>query len=412
MYGNVLRNRNFDLYLVNRILSKAGTSISGIAFLLLVYSLSHSAVETTGVALAETIPYALFGLIGGVTADRLQKKVTLVGLGIMQGALLSATTVLFATHQLTYPVILAITFLVQSAGCFYNPADRAALPILITEGDKVPANSLVDVSSRGTQLIGPAAAYFFLHEIHYEAFFLADAISYLASALILLFVHIPKLPAQASSDLSSRSVIAKVYAPIVTFAKFAWGTRDLRNLFIATTLVVFFNTWVWHIGLLLLAESLFDNGQQMYSIYLMCFSVFSIMVSLLLPLRYKTLRLSHYMIGAAFWGAGIIGVGVSHSATWMAVFSVLVGIGMPIAGLSRVFLLQDRVPEAMRGRAFSFSAVLLYLSNTVSLAVFGMFTHFFTVSTLFEVCGGGIVLVAFVYVFLMKPAPLRRRPPV
>ncbi|MCY0875124.1 MAG: hypothetical protein OWT28_02445 [Firmicutes bacterium] len=63
MYGNVLRNRNFDLYLVNRILSKAGTSISGIAFLLLVYSLSHSAVETTGVAMAETIPYAPF-LIG------------------------------------------------------------------------------------------------------------------------------------------------------------------------------------------------------------------------------------------------------------------------------------------------------------------------------------------------------------
>jgi len=82
---------------------------------------------------------------------------------------------------------------------------------------------------------------------------------------------------------------------------------------------------------------------------------------------------------------------------------------MPIAGLSRVFLLQDRVPAAMRGRAFSFSAVLLYFSNTVSLVLFGMFSRFISVPILFDVSGIGIVLVAFVYVLLMKSAPLRRR---
>jgi hypothetical protein len=409
MYKNVLRNRNFNLYFVSRVLSKAGTSISGIAFLLLVYNFTHSGVQTTGVALAETIPYALFGLIGGVSADRLPKKLILISLDAAQGTMLIATTFLYATHQLTYPVILAVTFLVETAGCFYNPTSRAVLPIIIDAGDKVPANSLVDISNRGTQLIGPAAAYFFLHWINYEAFFLADAISYLMSTLILLLMHIPKASAQDLSDLDSRSVIAKVYGPIAAFAKFAWRTPDLRNLFIATTLVVFFNTCVWQIGLLLQAESLFHNGQQMYSVYLICFSVFSIVVCLLLPLRFKALRLSHYMVGAAVWGAGILGAGVSHHAIWIAIFSVLVGIGMPITGLSRVFLLQDRVPEAMRGRAFSFSAVLLYVSNMISLALFGMFSRFISVPNLFDVSGIGIVLVAFVYVLLMKSAPLRRR---
>jgi len=290
MYGNVLRNHNFNLYFVSRVLSKAGTSISGIAFLLLVYNFTHSGVQTTGVALAETIPYALFGLIGGVSADRLPKKFILISLDAAQGTMLIAATFLPVTTQLTYPAILGITFLVETAGCFYNPTSRAVLPIIIDAGDKVPANSLVDISSRGTQLIGPAAAYFFLHWISYEAFFLADAISYLMSAIILLLMHIPKASAQDLSDPSSRSVISKVYQPIAEFAKFAWRTPDLRNLFIATTMVVFFNTRVWQIGLLLQAESLFHNGQQMYSVYLICFSIFSIVVSLLLPLRFKGRR--------------------------------------------------------------------------------------------------------------------------
>lgn len=409
MYGNVLRNRNFDLYFISRVLSNAGTSISNIAFLLLVYNFTHSGVQTTGVALAETIPYALFGLIGGVSADKLPKKLILVGLDTLQGTMLIATTFLYATHHLTYPVILAMTFLVQTAGCFYNPTSRAVLPIIIDSGDKVHANSLVNISSRGTQLIGPAAAYFFLHWTSYETFFLADAVSYLMSAIIQLLMHIPKESIQPLSDPSPRNLIAKVYQPIAEFGKFAWRTPDLRNLFIATTLVVFFNTWVWQIGLLLQTESLFHNGQQMYSVYLIYFSAFSIIVSLFLPLRLKALRLTHYMVGAAVWGTGIIGIGAIHNATWIAIFSIWIGIGMPIAGLSRVFLLQDKVPEAMRGRAFSFSSVLLYFSNMVSLVLFGMFSLFISVPILFDASGIGIILISFVYVLLMKSPPLSRR---
>lgn len=409
MYGNVLRNRNFDLYFLNRVLSKTGTSISGIAFLLLVYNLTRSGIQTTGVALAETIPYVLFGLIGGVSADRLPKKVVLVSLDAIQGMILVATAMLYSEHKLTYATILAITFLVETAGCFYNPTSRALLPNIIRSEEKVPANSLIDISSRGPQLVGPAAAYFFLHRIGYGTFFLADGVSYLLSAGMLLFLHIPLPSTPSNQKVGSANVIRSVYRPIAEFTTFAWRTPDLRNLFISTTLVVFFNTWVWQIGLLLRTESLFPNGAQMYSLYLIYFTVFSIIVSLLLPLKVKALRIPHYMLGAVLWGLGIIGVGIVQSGVLIAVFIILVGCGMPIASLSRVFMLQNRVPDAMRGRAFSFSAVLLYFSNTVSLALFGGISHLIDVRMLFVASGIGIVLIACVYALSVKLTPLRRR---
>ena len=412
MYSSVLHNRNFILYGLSWVLSKAGTSISAIAFLLLVYNSTHSGVETAGVALAETIPYALFGLIGGVAADRLRKKRTLVSLDAVQGMILITSTSLYYFHALTYLAILVITFLIETIGCVYNPTSRAVLPIIIRPDDRVPANSLMDISTRGTQLAGPAAAYFLLHWIGYGAFFIADGASYLLSASIILFLHVPHTPHTASNPPSTtkpRSIVITVYQPIAQFAKFAWRIPDVRNLFLATTLVVFFNTWVWQIGLLLQAESLFHNGEQAYSLFLICFTVFSIGVSLVVPFRFKALRISHYLMGAALWGVGIIGIGIAHHGGLIAIFAMVVGVGMPIASLSRVFMLQDKVPDTMRGRAFSFSAVLLYLSNTVSLALFGMMSHFVSIRALFDISGLGIILITCVYALLVKLAPLCRR---
>jgi hypothetical protein len=60
-------------------------------------------------------------------------------------------------------------------------------------------------------------------------------------------------------------------------------------------------------------------------------------------------------------------------------------------------MLQDKVPDTMRGRAFSFSAVLLCLSNTVSLALFGMISHSVSIRALFEISGLGIIGIACVY---------------
>ena len=147
----------------------------------------------------------------------------------------------------------------------------------------------------------------------------------------------------------------------------------------------------------------------MYSLFLISFTIFSIAVSLLLLLRLKQLGISHYMVGAALWGLGIAGIGMTKYGGIIAGFSMLVGVGIPIASLSRVFMLQDKVPDAMRGRAFSFSAVFLYFSNTVSLALFGSVSRIIPTEILFDVAGTAIFFIAGVYLSLVKFAPLRRR---
>ncbi|UOR12870.1 hypothetical protein [Halobacillus amylolyticus] len=74
MYKTLWKNKNIRYYLLAGGVSRLGDVLSGMAFLFLAYDLTGSSLHTTGMAMAETLPYLLFGLIGGVMADWLPKK--------------------------------------------------------------------------------------------------------------------------------------------------------------------------------------------------------------------------------------------------------------------------------------------------------------------------------------------------
>ena len=70
----VWRNRNFVLFETGRFLSSFGSSLSSIAYPLLVLGLTHSPAKAGIVAFARTIPQPLFSLLAGVAADRGNRK--------------------------------------------------------------------------------------------------------------------------------------------------------------------------------------------------------------------------------------------------------------------------------------------------------------------------------------------------
>lgn len=411
MYRAVFANRDFALYFFAKTISGIGSSLSTMAFVLLVYHETHSPSKTTGVILAETLPYLFFGLPGGVVADWVQRRAMLVRLDVLQGLIMLAAGALYGMHALPYAAILAAVFLVETVGCFYGPASRSMLPNLVDRTHWVVANSLVDISVRGSQLAGPALTYFLLKWIGFMPFFLADGASYFVSAAALWRIAGAIL---ARSEARTREQVrtVAVFQAVARFAAFAWREADLRWLLISTASVVFFNTWVWQVGLLVRAQHLFRNGDQMYSLFMIGFTAMTIAVSLLLPLWMKRFTVAHYMAGAALWGAGVAGVGIVRGAVPLELCALLVGVGMPLAGQSRLFLLQDRVPEEMRGRAFSMSSVLLYFSNVASLAVFSQVSRFVSVPALFVTLGCLMAGVAGVYAVASKVPPLRRRHPV
>jgi len=85
---------------------------------------------------------------------------------------------------------------------------------------------------------------------------------------------------------------------------------------------------------------------------------------------------------------------IGTSPLTLVVCATLMGIGVGLGSQSRVFLLQTIVPEQMRGQGFSFSAVLLYAGDLLSLALFGWLSTYLPLNVLFTSAGGGMFLIS------------------
>jgi DHA3 family macrolide efflux protein-like MFS transporter len=397
MYIRVLKNKNIIFYLLGGGISRLGDIITGLAFLFLAYDLTESSLYTTGMVMAQVTPYLLFGLIGGVIADWVNKKSLLIWIDLFRSPIVFSLVLFYHFDLLTYWHLIVVSFMIQSLGSFFNPAHRAVLPIIINLEERTSVNSLLDTMTRGVQVLGPIISLGVLHSVGIIYFFAFDAMTYLLSAFMISKLSI----IENYQTPSNTKKLSHVFLAIKEFSIWVKSEVTIRRLFIVTFITVFFNTWVWEVGLLLQLIEITENGREWYSSLLGWFGIIVILVNLVIPFMWKKLTLQTYLLGSLIWGIGILFLGFADHPSLFFLGILIIGMGLPLSGLSRVFLLQHFIPQDKLGRGFSFNAVLLYFSNLLSLGLFGILSSFVSVSLLFIVCGGMIVIVAIFYLIIL-----------
>lgn len=390
MYRAIWKNTNIRNYLIGGGVSRLGDVLSGMAFLFVAYDLTESKIYTTGMAIAETLPYLLFGLIGGVIADWLPKKKMLIVLDIIRIPLIFSIVSLYYFNLLSYFYLLVVSFLIQTIGCFFNPTHKTVLPSITKEEERTEANSLNDTLSRGVAVLSPFFSVWLLNSYGAIHFFTLDALTYAVSAYYISRVNIKE-----SQQVVNKS-IKQVFISIIEFFCWTKTNSSIRQLFLFTFITVFFNTWVWEVGLLLALSEMSLESEELYSIIQGVFGGIVIITNIILPVFFKKMTLSIYLVGAIIWGTGITYYGLLYGIHHFFIGCAIVGIGLPIAGLSRVYLIQSLVPEDKMGRAFSSNAVLLYLSNTVSLVIYGLLISFISIQKLMIYSGSFIIIVSII----------------
>ncbi|MGM1050194.1 MAG: MFS transporter [Bacillota bacterium] len=401
MYRSVLKNRMTLYYLAGAGISQLGNVISGLAFLFLSYELTQSSILTTVIAITQATPYLLFGLAGGVIADSVNKKRLLLWIDIIRVPIILSLVFIYQMNLLGFWHLIVVSFIIQSLGCFYNPAYRAVLPLITSIEDRTATNSLFDIVTRGVQMLGPIFSIGLLNSGQIIHFFTIDALTYLISAFFILKLHW-KENNDATDNLLNKT--DSIFSSIKDFLNWVKGEYTIRTLLFVTFLIVFFNTWVWQVGLLLQLIETKNNGEQLYSLLMGWYGAGVITVNIVIPFLWKKLTLTIYLIGSIVWGVGILVLGfATHSSTYF-IGILIAAIGLPISGLARVYLIQTLIPINKLGRAFSFNAVLLYGSNVLSLSLFGALSPLVEIRYIFVFCGSMMVIGSFVYLFRVFPS--------
>lgn len=182
------RNRDYLLLLSGQAVSSVGSQVSLVAFPLLILALTHSPAEAGLMTALRALPYAIFCLPAGALVDRWNRKRVMLLADSGRAIALGSIPVALLFGHITFLQLALVSLVEGTLFVFFNLAENAAIPHVVTKEQLSDAMSQDRVSYSLSSVIGPALGPI-LFGIASTLPFLADAISYAASVLSLSFIR-------------------------------------------------------------------------------------------------------------------------------------------------------------------------------------------------------------------------------
>src|SRR5438270_45708 len=193
--GRDLRCGNFQLFFSGQLISLIGTWMQTVAQSWLVYRLTGSGFELGAVGFASQIPVFLFAPIGGIVADRTNRKHVVIATQVASMLLAFALAALTLTHTIDHRVwmIYVLAALLGVVNAFDIPGRQSFLVDMVGKEDLMNAIALNSSMFNGARVIGPAVAGILVARIGEGWCFFANAVSYIAViiGLLMMRVHSP-----------------------------------------------------------------------------------------------------------------------------------------------------------------------------------------------------------------------------
>ncbi|HCP75409.1 MAG TPA: MFS transporter, partial [Ktedonobacter sp.] len=220
------RNRDFLLLVSGQAVSSVGSQVSLIAFPLLILALTNSPIQTGLITALRGLPFALFCLPAGALIDRWDRKRVMILCDIGRAIALVSIPVALVFGHLTYIQLYTVSLVEGTLFVFFNLAETACLPHVVMKGQLSAAVAQNEVLYSVSSVIGPALGPI-LYGIGSTIPFLADGISYAASAFSLFFI---KTKFQEERDAEPH----KLWAEIGEGMSWLWHNPLVRFIAVLT----------------------------------------------------------------------------------------------------------------------------------------------------------------------------------
>src|ERR1700689_3205449 len=222
--------RDFRLMWIGACTSSIGTWMQIVAQGWLIYRLSHSAFLLALDQFLGGIPIFLFSLLGGVVADRVERRKILLASQYVQMTTAGLLTILVATCHVHVWHILCLSFISGSAQAFGGPAYQALIPTLVDKEDMPNAIALNSIQFNLAVTVGPALAGITLGRLGEKWCFGLNALSFLAPIISLSMIAARFVPENTKQSM---------YNSLAQGIKFIWHHGSMVGLIVLAFLMTF-----------------------------------------------------------------------------------------------------------------------------------------------------------------------------
>jgi MFS family permease len=207
---SALRHRTFRTVFLGAFASNIGTWMQNVVLGAYAYDISHSSTFVGVVIFAQLGPALLLAMVGGLIADRVDRKRFLIVLSIEQLVFSLILAWVVRTPSPSHVLLVAMVVMVGVGSAMFGPAYSAILPALVTRRDLPGAISLNSAQMNASRVIGPVIGGVAYHYVGPAWVFAGNAVTYLFVVAALMIVTLPTLPRAAVHASRWRELTAGV----------------------------------------------------------------------------------------------------------------------------------------------------------------------------------------------------------
>ncbi|MFN3365121.1 MAG: MFS transporter [Exiguobacterium mexicanum] len=400
----LLKNRNFCLLFIGRIVTNVGDSLYYVATMWLVHELGKDPFLTGLAGFLILLPKALQFLVGPLV-DKWKIKKTLVFTQSLQAILLLFIPFAHATGILSVWMLLTFMPLVACIEEFAYPTQTKALPLVLQKSELVKGNALFSFAYQGIDLVSNSVAGLLIAFFGAITIFWIDSITFTLAALCFTFLKLPEQIVEINTfNNTSDKPVGRYRRDLIEGFRVVFRSY----LWVFTVGAIVANFTIGMVVAILPTFSEKIGGVQTYGILLSAISAGSLIGALLAPIlgRYHigTLSITCFFFGGISWISAAIFPSLLFTACLFGLAWVPIGaVNVLFAGL-----IQSIVPNDILGRVNSVSYSLSISAMPIGSLVGGYLGKYIDSTLLFSICGLGIIFIALVW--SIHPA-LRTLPP-
>jgi MFS family permease len=204
------RHRTFRTVFLGAFASNIGTWMQNVVLGAYAYDITHSSTFVGVVIFAQLGPALLLAMVGGLIADKVDRKKFLILLSIEQLVFSLILAWVVRTPSPSHVLLVAMVVMVGVGSAMFGPAYSAILPALVTKRDLPGAISLNSAQMNASRVIGPVIGGVAYHFVGPAWVFAGNAATYLFVVGALMAVTLPVLTPTAGHASRWRELTAGI----------------------------------------------------------------------------------------------------------------------------------------------------------------------------------------------------------
>ncbi|MBI2909486.1 MAG: MFS transporter [Chloroflexi bacterium] len=404
---SVLRNRPFLRLWLAQALSQTAQNSIFYALMVFIEKETGSSFHMSLLILTAILPSVTFGMAAGVFVDRWSKRTVLVTTNILRGVAVLA----FLLFEQTLGLIYLVNLIFSVIGQFFAPAELSAIPCIVPRRQLITANGLFNLTFTGSQLAGfVIVAPLLIKWLGPDTPFLVIAFVFGLAAILVSFLPSMDPPKRNGLANATRTIFSG------TLSEFHDGWRLLRGdpkISLSMVHLTLTGTLVFLMGMLAPGFSMRIMGVGAEdAVYIFAPAGIGVVIGIIVLPRLATrwpkdrlvtigllvTAVTLFSLGAGgrikeylILHAGSEAAGLAEAITVVMAVAFVLGLGYALVNIPAQTIVQEKVPEDMRGRIFATQLVFGSVASILPLVFLGGLADRIGVGLVILILGGVVL---------------------